>query len=64
MPFFSTGWLSVRLSWRSNSLQARSRKRALRRSTATDLSFAQDRLNQAMSQEVQARFAIFAAQLR
>ncbi len=33
------------------------------RSSATDLSLAQDTLNQALSQEVQARFAIFTAQL-
>ncbi len=44
-------------------LDAEVEKTRAGRSSATDLSLAQDALNQTLSQEVQARFAIFSAQL-
>lgn len=44
-------------------MEAEVEKARAGRSSATDLSLAQDMLNQALHQEVQARFAIFTAQL-
>lgn len=61
-------FLQYRLAQRSaelarQRLDAEIEKTRAGRSSGTDLSLAQDALNQTLSQEVQARFAIFTAQL-